>query len=90
MPENDEAFQTLATLVGELQAQVTALTSTIRCLIETHPDRAAVDRVLGRTIFRLEALGVASPVPDAMQARCFSLLAEMRVIAQRDPEKDAE
>jgi len=81
----DDELKQLSTHIHDQQIQITALTSVVRSLIETHPDRAAVGSVLARTIFRIEALAVASPLPDSTIEKHLSLLAEWRKFAQKAP-----
>lgn len=83
--EQDE-YKHLVALIADAHSQVTALNTTVRALIETHPDRGAVDAVLARQQFRLESLLLATPIPDQSIARVHALLRDMRTIAQRTPE----
>ncbi len=85
MPENDDEKRYLLEMLQSLGEQITALTTTVRVLIETHPDRAAVDAALERQMFRLDALLTPSNVPDASISRLRALLQDMRTVAQRRP-----
>lgn len=82
----EEEFEQLMSMLISLQSQVTGLTTTVRALIESHPDRKEVDRILARQHFRLEAVLGASTAPDPAISTILSLLVDMRTIAQRDPE----
>lgn len=79
-------FEQLMSMLVSMQSQITGLTTTVRALIESHPDREAVDRILKRQHLRLEAVLGASTTPDPAIATILSLLDDMRTIARRDPE----
>lgn len=82
----EDEFEQLMSMLVSMQSQITGLTTTVRVLIESHPDREAVDRILQRQHLRLEAVLGASTTPDPAIATILSLLDDMRVIARRDPE----
>lgn len=82
----EEYLEQLMSMLVSLQSQVTGLTTTVRALIESHPDRHSVDRILARQHLRLEAVLGASTTPDPAISTILSLLDDMRVIARRDPE----
>jgi len=84
-PTEEHPLNRLARVAAELQAQVTALTSVVQCLIQTHPDRAAVDASLERLHHRLDAITNASPLPDHYSNQVLSLIQEMREVARRAP-----
>lgn len=82
----EDEFEQLMSMLVSMQSQITGLTTTVRALIESHPDREAVDRILQRQHLRLEAVLGASTTPDPAIATILSLIDDMRVIARRDPE----
>ena len=81
-----EEFEQLMSMLVSMQSQITGLTTTVRALIESHPDRQAVDSILERQHLRLEAVQGESTAPDPAISTILSLLDDMRTIARRDPE----
>jgi len=81
-----EEFEQLMSMLLNMQSQITGLTTTVRALIESHPDRESVDRILARQHLRLEAVLGASTAPDPTISTILSLLDDMRTIARRGPE----
>ena len=70
----------------QLGDQLTALTTVVRVLIETHPDRQAVAEVLDRSRLRLEAELGPTELPDRSIAAMLHLIDQMKTIALRSPE----
>lgn len=69
--------------LNNLSEQLTALTTIVRVLISTHPDRDAVDSSLADAQFRLGAVMNATSLPDDSNSRLLALLQDARVIARR-------
>ena len=87
-PVSDGEHNLLIQMISDLQAQVTGLTTTVRCLIEAQSDRSVVDVRLARAYARLDGLMNGSDVPDQMIGKTLSLIASMRLIAGKELDTD--
>ena len=72
-------------MIADMQAQLTGLTTTVRCLISASQDadRDRIAAVLKGAHDGLEALMLASPVPDQISETALALVASMLEVAEK-------
>ena len=72
-------------MIADIQAQLTGLTTTVRCLISAAKgsDREGIATVLKGAHDGLETLMVASPVPDQISEKALALVASMLEVAEK-------